>query len=76
MALVPQLVGERYGAPVFRFVALAGEQPAIPTALVTRRRTMHISTLAFLRSVSRPSTEQVDPSRSISTFRVTPCASA
>jgi DNA-binding transcriptional LysR family regulator len=66
MALVPQLVAERYGAPGLRFVPLAGDQPAITTAVVTRQRTMHTPTLAFLRSVSRPSTAHVDPRPAIS----------
>jgi hypothetical protein len=76
MTLVPQLVAERYGAPGLRFVSLAGEQSAIPKAVVTRQRTMHVPWLAFLRSLWRPSTEHVDPGRSISTFRLSPCASA
>jgi hypothetical protein len=38
------------------FVPLAGDQPAITTAVVTRHRTTHMPSLAFLRSVSPPST--------------------
>ena len=55
---------------------LAGDQPAIATALVTRHRTMYTPPLAFLRSVSRPSTAHLDPGRAISIVPAHPFASA
>ena len=54
MALVPASAAERYLTPGVRFVALADPQPAVPTAVVTRRDTTHLPTAAFLRAVSHP----------------------
>jgi DNA-binding transcriptional LysR family regulator len=53
MALLPDSVAERYAAPGVRFVPLSGELPVIATAVVTRRDTTHIPTVAFLRAVSQ-----------------------
>lgn len=53
MALLPDSVAERYAAPGVRFVPLSGELPVIATALVTRRDTTHIPTVAFLRALSQ-----------------------
>jgi DNA-binding transcriptional LysR family regulator len=53
MALLPESVADRYVAPGVRFVRLDGEQPAFATAVVTRRDTAHVPTVAFLRAVSR-----------------------
>jgi hypothetical protein len=35
-----------------RFVPIAGDQPAVATAVVTRRDTTHLPTAAFLRATS------------------------
>lgn len=51
MGLVPESVAERYSAPGVRFVPLGGDQPTFATAVVTRRGTDHIPTVAFLRAV-------------------------
>jgi DNA-binding transcriptional LysR family regulator len=53
MALVPASAAERYLAPGVRFVPLADPQPAVATAVVTRRDTTHLPTAAFLRAVSK-----------------------
>jgi DNA-binding transcriptional LysR family regulator len=53
MALLPDSVAERYAAPGVRFVPLGGDQPAVATAVVTRRDTAHMPTASFLRAVSR-----------------------
>jgi len=52
LALLPESVAERYGAPGVRFVPLGGDPPAFATAVVTRRDTEHMPTVAFLRLVS------------------------
>ena len=52
MGLVPESVAERYAAPGVRFVPLGGDQPTSATAVLTRRGTDHIPTVAFLRAVS------------------------
>jgi DNA-binding transcriptional LysR family regulator len=53
MALLPEAVAERYAAPGVRFVPLGGDQPAVATAVVTRRDTAHLPTASFLRAISR-----------------------
>jgi DNA-binding transcriptional LysR family regulator len=53
MALVPASASERYLAPGVRFVPLANPHPVVPTAVVTRRDTTHLPTVAFLRAVGR-----------------------
>ena len=53
MALLPASAAERYRAPGVRFVPLADPQPAVGTAVVTRRDTAHLPTAAFLRAVSQ-----------------------
>jgi DNA-binding transcriptional LysR family regulator len=52
IGLLPQSVAGRYSTPGVRFVAIDGEQPAVLTAIVTRRDTAHLPTMAFLRAVS------------------------
>jgi DNA-binding transcriptional LysR family regulator len=52
MALLPESVAERYAAPGVRFVPLGGEAPTFATAVVTRRDTRHMPTVAFLRTLS------------------------
>jgi DNA-binding transcriptional LysR family regulator len=52
IALLPESVAERYGAPGVRFVPLAGEPATFATAAVTRRDTDHMPTIAFLREIS------------------------
>lgn len=51
-ALLPESVAGRYGAPGVRFVPLGGETPAFATAVLTRRDTEHMPTVAFLRALS------------------------
>jgi DNA-binding transcriptional LysR family regulator len=53
MAVLPESVGERYGAAGVRFVPLDGAIPAVATAVVSRRDTEHMPTVALLRAVSR-----------------------
>ena len=53
MALLPGSVAERYHAPGVRFVALDGLQPLVAMAVVTRRDSTHMATLAFLRALGR-----------------------
>jgi DNA-binding transcriptional LysR family regulator len=53
MALVPASAAERYLAPGVRFVPLAGPQPAVATAVVTRRDETRLPAAAFLRAVSQ-----------------------
>jgi hypothetical protein len=53
MALVPEVIAERYLAPGVRFVPLGGRLPTIATAAVTRRDSAHMPTQAFLRAVGK-----------------------
>ena len=53
IALVPEVVAERYLAPGVRFVPLEGELPTIATAAVTRRDSAHMPTQAFLHAVGK-----------------------
>jgi DNA-binding transcriptional LysR family regulator len=55
MALLPESVADRYRAPGVRFVPIDDDQPAVETAVVTRRDTAHMPTVAFLRAVSQTS---------------------
>lgn len=48
-ALVPESVSERYAPPGVRFVPLAGDEPALATAVVTLRDSARMPTVAFLR---------------------------
>jgi DNA-binding transcriptional LysR family regulator len=52
MALLPGSVAERYAAPGVRFVPLGGQAPTFATAVVTRRDTEHMPTVAFVRALS------------------------
>ena len=56
MALLPESVAERYAAPGVRFLPLGGDAPTFATAVVTRRETVHMPTVAFLRAVPRART--------------------
>jgi DNA-binding transcriptional LysR family regulator len=51
IGLFPESVADRYSTPGVRFVPIDGEQPAVPTAIVTRRDSTHLPTAAFLRTV-------------------------
>jgi DNA-binding transcriptional LysR family regulator len=53
MALLPESVADRYMAPGVRFLSLAGDQPAVAVAALTRRDSADLPTAAFLREVSR-----------------------
>jgi DNA-binding transcriptional LysR family regulator len=53
MAVLPESVGERYAAAGIRFVPIDGAGPALATAVVSRRDTEHMPTIAFLRAISR-----------------------
>jgi DNA-binding transcriptional LysR family regulator len=51
IGLLPESVADRYSTPGVRFVPLAGERPAVSTAIVTRRDSANLATAAFLRAV-------------------------
>ena len=51
IGLLPESVADRYSTPGVRFVPIDGEQPAVATAIVTRRDSAHLPTAAFLRTV-------------------------
>jgi DNA-binding transcriptional LysR family regulator len=51
VGLLPESVADRYSTPGVRFVPIDGEQPAVTTAIVTRRDSTHLPTAAFLRAV-------------------------
>jgi DNA-binding transcriptional LysR family regulator len=53
MALLPGSVADRYAAPGVRFVPLEGVRPTVETALVTRRDTEHLPTVALVRAFTR-----------------------
>jgi DNA-binding transcriptional LysR family regulator len=55
MALLPECVSERYAAAGVRFVPLSDGGPILATAIVSRRDTEHIPTVAMLRAVSQAS---------------------
>jgi DNA-binding transcriptional LysR family regulator len=50
IGLLPESVADRYSTPGVRFVPIDGEQPAVSTAVVTRRDSTHLATAAFLRA--------------------------
>jgi DNA-binding transcriptional LysR family regulator len=56
IGLLPESVADRYSTPGVRFVPIDGEQPAVSTAVVTRRDSAHLPTAAFLRAVSQAHT--------------------
>jgi DNA-binding transcriptional LysR family regulator len=58
IGVFPESVGERYAAAGVRFVPLAGARPAFATAVVCRRDTEHLPTVAFLRAMSRARDER------------------
>jgi len=53
MALLPECVSERYAAAGVRFIPLSDGGPVLTTAIVSRRDTEHIPTVALIRAVSR-----------------------
>ena len=53
VGLLPESVADRYSTPGVRFVSIDGEQPAVATAIVTRRDSAHLPTAAFLRTASK-----------------------
>jgi DNA-binding transcriptional LysR family regulator len=53
MAVLPECVSERYVPAGIRFVPLDGERPVLATAVVSRRDTEHMPTVALLREVSQ-----------------------
>ena len=59
MALLPESVADRYSAPGVRFVALEGDAPAFTAAVLTRRDTAHMPTVALLRAVSQAATPRL-----------------
>jgi DNA-binding transcriptional LysR family regulator len=58
IGVLPESVADRYSAPGVRFVAIDGDRPAVPMAIVTRREPAHLPTAAFLRTVSRADTRR------------------
>ena len=56
MALLPESVADRYSAPGVRFVPLEGDAPAFTAAMLTRRDSAHMPTVALLRAVSQAAT--------------------
>jgi DNA-binding transcriptional LysR family regulator len=53
MALLPECVSERYAGAGVRFVPLSDRGPVLATAIVSRRDTEHLPTVAVLRAVSQ-----------------------
>ena len=53
MAVLPESVGERYAAAGIRFVPLDGTGPSLASAVISRRDSEHLPTIAFLRTISR-----------------------
>jgi DNA-binding transcriptional LysR family regulator len=53
MAVLPESVGERYAAAGVRFVPLDDAGPALATAVVSRRDSEHMPTVALLRAIGR-----------------------
>ena len=56
IGLLPESVADRYSTPGVRFVSIDGEQPAVSTAILTRRDSVHLATLALLRAVAQAHT--------------------
>jgi DNA-binding transcriptional LysR family regulator len=52
VALVPESVSERYAPPGVHFVPLAGDQPALATAVVTLPDRVRMPTVALLRALA------------------------
>jgi DNA-binding transcriptional LysR family regulator len=67
IGLLPESVADRYSTPGVRFVPIDGEQPAVSTAIVTRRDTAHLPTAAFLRAVLQTHTPAtvIDPGTAV-----------
>ena len=58
IALLPESFAERHCAPGLRFVFLTAEEPTFAVAVVTRPDTQHMTTIAFLRTVSALATSR------------------
>jgi DNA-binding transcriptional LysR family regulator len=58
IGLFPESVADRYSPPGVRFVSIDGDQPAVPTAIVTRRESTHLPTAAFLSAISHAHTRR------------------
>jgi DNA-binding transcriptional LysR family regulator len=56
IGLLPESVADRYSTPGVRFVAIDGDQPAVTTAILTRRDSTHLATAALVRAVSHAHT--------------------
>ena len=56
IGLLPGSVAERYSTPGVRFVPIDGEPLDVLTAIVTRRDSAHLPTVAFLRAIPRADT--------------------
>jgi DNA-binding transcriptional LysR family regulator len=67
LALLPESVAERYVAPGVRFVPLSGDAAVFRTAVLTRRDTEHLPTVAFIRAVSALS-NSLEPGASVDTL--------
>jgi DNA-binding transcriptional LysR family regulator len=52
IGLFPESVADRYCTPGVRFVPIDGDEPAVSTAIVTRRDSAHLPTAAFLRTLA------------------------
>jgi DNA-binding transcriptional LysR family regulator len=52
MALLPDSVADRYVCSGVRFVPLDSEAPAVATAVVSRRESVHMPTAALLRALA------------------------
>jgi hypothetical protein len=52
LALLPECLAERYRTPGVRFIPLGDESATFATAVLSRRSTEHIPTVAFLRTIT------------------------
>jgi DNA-binding transcriptional LysR family regulator len=52
IALLPESVIERFAGPGVRFVSLGRDAPTFATAVVTRRDSTHVATVALLRALA------------------------
>jgi DNA-binding transcriptional LysR family regulator len=52
MALLPESVRDRYAGPGVRFVSLGRDAPTFATAILTRRDSTHVATVALLRALA------------------------
>ena len=61
IALLPKSVAHRYCAPGVRFVPIDGDQPAVATAVLTRRDSAHLPTAAFVQAVAQAHPQATRP---------------